>query len=298
MWQRILSFFMAIVAFFMQLLGLNGKKTYSEFRDISYGSDVNQTVDLVLPTNVGSETSLFVYIHGGSWVAGDKEEGRNLTTYCASDLKLAAASLNYRLLTEGGSVHCSEMLDDITAGIKAAVAKAREQGVTIKDVAIGGNSAGGHLTLLYAYSRADESPVPIKFIFDEVGPSDFSGRTFIDACTGMDRSTALLILSELSGITVTDENIESDGVQKVLRAISPVTYVNASSVPTVMAYGMKDELVTYENALSLDRALTEAGVTHDFFTFPNSGHNLDADEDVRKAFNDKLLEYMQTYLTR
>lgn len=296
MLQKMLSVLMAIVAFFMQLLGLGEKKAYKEFRDIYFGCDANQVIDLALPNNAGDEVSLFVYIHGGAWIAGDEDDGWEIVKYCAGDLKLAAASLNYRFLSEGGSVHCGDMLDDITAGIKTAVDKALEQGIKIKNVAIGGTSAGGHLTLLYAYSRADESPVPIKFVYDEVGPSDFSGRTFIDACTGMDRNTALLILSELSGVTVTDENIETDAVQCALKAISPVTYVNASSVPTVMAYGMKDVLVTYENALSLDNALTAAGVTHDFFTFPNSGHNLDSDADVRKAFNDKLLEYIKTYL--
>lgn len=296
MMQKILSFFMAIVAFFMQLLGLGGKKNYNDFRDISFGSDPNQVVDLAVPTNAGTETSLFVYIHGGAWIGGDEDDGWEIVKYCAQDLKLAAASLNYRFLSEGGGVHCREMLDDITSGLKAAVNKAAEQGVKVNSLAIGGTSAGAHLALLYAYLRSGESPVPIKFVYSEVGPADFTGRTFLDGCTGMDKALVLSLLSELSGTTVTNENIETAAVQNALKAVSPVTYVTPISVPTLMAYGAKDDIVPIEIAHSLDNALNKAGVKHDLFMFPNSGHNLDADKSVRKAYNAKLLEYIRTYL--
>ena len=112
----------------------------------------------------------------------------------------------------------------------------------------------------------------------------------------MDKALVLSLLSELSGTTVTNENIETAAVQNALKAVSPVTYVTPISVPTLMAYGAKDDIVPIEIAHSLDNALNKAGVKHDLFMFPNSGHNLDADKSVRKAYNAKLLEYILTYL--
>lgn len=293
--QKILSFIMAIVAFFMQLLGFGGKKNYVEFPDLACGNDPNQVVDLVLPKSAGS-TGLFVFIHGGSWIGGDEDDGKSAVTYCAQNLKLAAVSLNYRFLNENGTVHCREMLDDITSGIQAAVNKAREQGLEVSCVAIGGVSAGAHLALLYSYMRYNECPVPIKFVFSEAGPTDFSDKAFADSCTGIDKTLLYRLLSELSGTTVTPENYETAVVQNTLRAISPVSYVNKNSVPTVMAYGEKDTVVTFKNATALHTALLNANVRNDFFRFPNSGHELDADRDVRKAYEDKLLEYIRTYL--
>lgn len=294
--QKILSFFMSIIVFFMQLLGLGGKKNYVEFRDISFGGDPNQVADIALPLNAGNETGLLVYVHGGSWIGGDEDDGWDLVKYCAQNLKLAAVTINYRFLSEGGSVRCRDMLDDITSGITTAINKAAEQGIKIKSVAIGGTSAGAQLALLHAYMRTDDSPVPIKFAYGEVGPADFTGRAFIDGCTGFDKNFVLALLSELTGMTVTLTNIDTPAVQNALGAISPVSYVTPASVPTVMAYGAKDDIVSVEVAHSLDNALNKAGVKHDFFMFPNSGHDLANDEKVRKSYNDKLLEYIQTYL--
>lgn len=296
MMQKILSFFMAIVAFFMQLLGLSGRKNYNEFLDIPFGNDPKQAVDLAVPLNAGESTSLLVIVHGGSWTGGDKSDGQSMMRYCAQELKLAAASVNYRFLSENGSVHCREMLDDITSGIIAAIKKSEEQGVKIKSVAIGGASAGAHLAMMYAYMRTRECPVPIKFVFGEAGPADFTGRAFLDGCTGIDKSIVLSLLSELTGTTVTDTNICTAAVQSALAAVSPISYITPVTVPTLLAYGEKDSIVPYETALSLDNALTKAGVIHDFFSFPNSGHSLDGDEKIRKAYNTKLLEYIGEYL--
>ena len=40
-------------------------------------------------------------------------------------------------------------------------------------MAVSGGSAGGCLALLYAYRDAKDSPVPVKMVFEAVGPSSF-----------------------------------------------------------------------------------------------------------------------------
>ncbi len=55
----------------------------------------------------------------------------------------------------------------------AVVAEAAKLGYPVNEMAIGGGSAGGCLALLYAYRDTAESPVPVRFVFEAVGPSSF-----------------------------------------------------------------------------------------------------------------------------
>jgi acetyl esterase/lipase len=53
------------------------------------------------------------------------------------------------------------MLDDIDAAIFALKARLIELGLAPRKLAITGESADGHLTLLYGCSRFEQSPIPI-----------------------------------------------------------------------------------------------------------------------------------------
>lgn len=53
-------------------------------------------------------------------------------------------------------------------------------------MAIGGGSAGGTLAMLYAYRDSEESPVPVKFLFEAVGPANFVAEDW--SSYGLDQS--------------------------------------------------------------------------------------------------------------
>ena len=65
-------------------------------------------------------------------------------------------------------------LDEIDACIASIKSVLGELGfdTTKTKLAIGGASSGSHLTMLYSYSRGHNSPIPIKFLVDAVGPVD------------------------------------------------------------------------------------------------------------------------------
>lgn len=66
------------------------------------------------------------------------------------------------------------ILDDMENCINAIYAQAAEMGYTIDKMATSGYSAGGHLALLYAYSRSDAATVPVELVFEQVGPAVFT----------------------------------------------------------------------------------------------------------------------------
>ena len=59
------------------------------------------------------------------------------------------------------------------SSIPYVVKEAEKLGYNIDRMAMSGGSAGGCLALIYAYRDADTSPVPVKMVFEGVGPSSF-----------------------------------------------------------------------------------------------------------------------------
>lgn len=144
--------------------------------------------DLWLPKTVangnkkGSDVPFILFIHGGSWSGGVKEEGNAL---CAKYAKMGyvTASLNYRLVLDENSVGYdlqndygafAEMLDDIKDTIAAVKAQITDLGYVCSGMAVSGQSAGGHLAMLYAAKYGTDSVIPVKLVLDEYGPTDFS----------------------------------------------------------------------------------------------------------------------------
>ncbi len=94
-------------------------------------------------TATGAETSgAFLYIHGGGWVGGSPRTHRPLTRRLAAQTGMAVYAVDYRLAPE----HVFPAgLDDCVAAYRALLEK-----VPAHQIVVGGDSAGGNLTLALA----------------------------------------------------------------------------------------------------------------------------------------------------
>lgn len=83
------------------------------FQDISYGSRQHNTYDLYLPNDAEKNDSLalILYVHGGSWLGGDKDEHYG-DCYAWVQRGYATATMNYSFLSED-SVSLHTMSDEI-----------------------------------------------------------------------------------------------------------------------------------------------------------------------------------------
>ena len=91
----------------------------------------------------------------------------------------------------------------------AVVAEAAKLGYPVNEMAIGGGSAGGCLALLYAYRDTAESPVPVRFVFEAVGPSSFYPEDWDNY--GLDKPEAQAEAAGLFGVTLGDEGRGTHG---------------------------------------------------------------------------------------
>lgn len=292
MWDKIIAFFMSIIAFFMSLFGFGGEAKSYEYRDLAYGNHQRQVLDLNIPKDNDGEIGLVLFIHGGAWVAGDKDGYINGVENASDTYGYAAASLNYRYLSE--DVDFYDILDDIDSALKCIKEKGAENGVNINKVLLTGDSAGGHLSMLYAYSRAATAPITPAAVVSNSGPADLADDNFYinNALGDADYIAALFSYGCGQYFTYAEKAM----AEQALLNVSPVYYVNENTVPTVINHGMKDSIVPFSNAETLDAKLTEYGVSHDFNIYPNSDHDLGADKDNAKIAEKLLLEYCQTYL--
>ena len=306
--QKILAFFMSIIAFFTGLFS-GGKKpeqptpepsnpTAYTYYDYAYGNEARQRFDLVLPENKSGQTGLVLYIHGGAWIQGNKDGYRDTLTYAAS-LGYAAGAINYRYLSD--TVHMDGLMADVAAALGKMKELAAGQGMQLDKVLLAGSSAGAHMSLLYAYRYAASSPVRPAAVVSFCGPTDLCDPAFIEQNELGDTAGIIGLMNQLCGVTISEADYYNHTGQydqwiEALRAYSPLTYVNAQTVPTVLGHGRKDTVVPFSNAEALNAALETNGVTHVFVEFPNSGHGLDKDPDETNRMYTLLSQYAQTYL--
>lgn len=293
MFEKIIAFFMAIINFFMGLFGLGGQKYDCQtFFDMSYGTHERQIVDLFIPEGASGDLGLVLFIHGGAWIAGDKESYTGGMEYGATSLGIATASVNYRYISD--DVDILDILDDIDAALAEIKKKGNEVGVNINKVLLTGDSAGGHLSLLYAYARKDTAPVTPVAVVSNSGPTDLYDDNFYHNNALGDTAAICDLMSKACGQKFTYETKES--AKDALYSVSPVSYVRADCVPTVINHGNADSIVPFSNALTLDALLTQYGVEHVLNVYEGADHDLGKDDAAKERANELLFGYIDRFL--
>ena len=141
MFTKTIVFFMVIITFFCNLFGIIPPAIegdgYMYYHDIAYGKHERNILDLYIPDNTNGEAGLVLFIHGGAWVAGDKDGYRDMLRYYSSEYGCVAAAINYRYLSYDVS------FDDILDDIETSVARIKEIAET-KNVKITKMITTGH----------------------------------------------------------------------------------------------------------------------------------------------------------
>ncbi len=299
MWEKIVAFFMSIIAFFASLFGLGGSDNDGyTLKNLAYGSHERQIMDLYLPKENDAEVGLILFIHGGGWVSGDKDVYKDALKTACNDLGYAAAAINYRYISETEDLH--DVADDIDLALKKIKEKGAEKGINIGKVLLTGTSAGAHLSMFYAYSRKDTAPITPAAVVSNCGPTDLSDENFfynkdLNVNNGLgDEEFISLLFSYACGKTF--KYSERATAKEALLKVSPIYYVSEKTVPTVINHGQKDNIVPFSNATAIVEKFDEYGVKYDFNIYPNSDHSLGDDEANIDIADDLLIKYVKTYL--
>lgn len=257
------------------------------YRDLPYVSNghFRQKLDLYLPTGE-RPTPLIVWIHGGAFRLGDKQDKVPLEYL---DAGYAVASINYRL-----SQHAlfPAQIEDCKAAVRWLRAHAQQHGLDPNRIAAWGESAGGHLAAMLGVTghvgefevgeHLDQSS-RLQAVVDYFGPTDFLQMDAHRLPSSMVHDEPDSPESELVGGPI-QENWEA-----VARA-NPITYVRPDAPPFLIVHGEVDPLVPHHQSELLGAALKESQVPVSLYTVIGAGHG---------GFTDpQVLEKTRAFLAR
>lgn len=262
-------------------------KYYYGYYNVSYGNHQRNKLDLTLPKN--DTNGLILFIHGGSWMSGDKESYRNNLVDWTINNGFAACAINYRYVT--GIYSYDDILEDISKSLMKVKEIASTKNINLTKLLLTGHSAGGHLSLLYAYSKVDNAPIKPCCVVNLSGPTDLNDTNYYSKST----LKVSFIFSSLTNNFITKSNYFNK--DKILNEVSPISFINENTVSTITAHGIKDNVVPYSNATSLHKLLDDNNIDNILIPFINSGHGLENDNDSKNKLDYLMIEYAKKYLS-
>lgn len=219
-------------------------------RDLSYVTNghAKQKLDLYLPKR-GDKLPLIVWIHGGGWEAGDKENPRAIIL--TRDGKYAVASINYRLSKDA---RFPAQIEDCKSAIRWLRANSAKYRLDPQRIGVIGQSAGGHLSALLGtsgdvkqFDQGDNKQFSSKVqaVCDICGPTDIS-------LYGRSRSDDLL--GRLFGGPIQDNRAQ-------VQLANPMAHIGKQIPPFLIIHGDKDPIVPIEHSRLFEQSLKKAGGT-------------------------------------
>lgn len=293
-WYNVAFTAIAAVTVLVIVLGVLNADSVDDPSEIRYGADPLQKMDVSSPAGGGKHPAV-VYVHGGGWTSGDKSEGEGYKDPL-NRMGCVYVSVNYRFLCEG--VTLVQILDDINSAVALLRDRAEEFGIDVSRMGVIGSSAGGYLSMMYAYSV--NSPIPVSFVVSCCGPSDLTDPDFyrnISANFPDNVDFGMISANALAGKSFTLAELSSqteDSFKPELMACSPVKYIDGKQPKTLLAYGLKDNIVSKTNAERIVAKLEATESRFDYVPYPNSGHGLDdpADWGPRAEYFRLLVQYV------
>ena len=227
-------------------------------------ANVSQMLDLYLPESAGDPVPLIIWIHGGGWKSGSKENCLPVRLGF-TERGYAVAGINYRLT---GEAPFPAQIEDCKAAVRWLRAHAAEYGLNPDRFGVWGASAGGHLAALLgtsgdisAFDTGGSLHVSsrVQAVCDYYGPADF-GSFF--KTPGFERharedSPEFLLLG---------------GKPEAAAGASPAAYATADDPPFLIIHGDQDRTVPPDQSRRMDAALRAAGSETELIFLPGSGH--------------------------
>lgn len=250
----------------------NPLKDVKAMKDIEFVKHGEQSLklDLYVPEKGDGPYPLIVWVHGGGWIGGDKNDCPTLNLGYGQR-GYATASISYRL---SPVAPFPAQIEDVKAAIRWLRAHAEEYKIDPNRIGAIGGSAGGHLVCLLGVTgkvkqfdvgeNLDQSS-EVQAVCNIFGPTDLLHYfEYLPEGTELTKSLHKMLDSLLGGPIA--EKTE------LAKQASPITYVDEKSPPFMHAHGTADLLVPFQQAEFLHDKLRRDGVWSRLFLIPQAGH--------------------------
>ncbi|MEQ9618996.1 MAG: alpha/beta hydrolase [Deltaproteobacteria bacterium] len=274
----------------------NGQGTAGEYRleekpeTFSYveGGTKLQRLDLYRLKGVNGPRPALVWIHGGGWIRGIKENVDPIAFDMASIGGYQIISVDYRYAGDE-SAPWPEIVFDIKAAIRWIKIHAEELGVDPGRIILAGESAGAHLAALAAVTtgvtelEGTENPgvsmevsAAVLFFapYNMATLAEEKRRQIEDKnCMKPGYSSPALELLDCPDMDKDRYNVDGCRPEDIELA-DPATHLDASDPPMYVAHGTGDCVVPWTESKAFADALTEASIRHEFVTTEGGVHRI------------------------
>ena len=222
---------------------------YSRLANLAYADQPRNKLDVFVPLEKRIDSPIIIFVHGGGWYDGDKDEYKFVGAAFAEQGYVAVLP-NYGLYPH---VKSPTFLQDIAESIAWVRTHATEWGGDANRIYLVGHSAGAQIAMMVALDNQYLRQVGgdshwISGVIGLAGPYDFIPFTFP-------------YMNDLFGPP--ERFAESQ----------PVNYVRADAPPLLLIHGLQDHTVAPTNTRSLYDAMTQVHGNVQVEYFDNATHS-------------------------
>lgn len=223
------------------------KSGYSAHRDIAYGTDTRQRLDIYVPEGLKQSAPVVLFFYGGSWDSGTKKDYLAFGEAMASKGIIAVVA-DYRVSPE---VKYPAFIEDGARAFRFVHDKIAAYGGDPKRLFLAGHSAGAYIAVMLAsnlsYLKAQSLDADaIAGVIGIAGPYDF--------------------------LPLTDPKLVEIFGGAHNTAMLPITYVNGARPPMLLVTGSDDGTVGPGNTSRMAAKLRLHNSPVREIVYPGTGH--------------------------
>jgi len=252
-------------------------------RDVVYGTGSNRELRMhvLMPKNLtGKPLPAVIWIHGGGWEAGNKEDGLYRSALLC-DKGYICASIEYRFSQEA---IFPAQIEDCKCAVRFLRSKAKEYGINPDRIGVWGASAGGYLVALLGTSGgikelegnggSQQASSSVQAVCDWCGPTDFLNWKEIPEAN---KPAIEAVITKLFGAAAEQK-------RELAVLANPITHIKKNAPPFLIIHGDLDDLVPLNHSIMLDEALKKAGGRSELMVMKGCGHGFNEAEIFPKIF--------------
>lgn len=200
-------------------------------RDLSYGPDARQILDIYKPMASTGPWPIVVFVHGGSWQEGNKN-GYEFAGRALAANGFLTLVINYRLHPQS---RYPAFVDDVARALRWAADNGQMYNGDPRKLFAMGHSAGAYNIAMAVLDKTLATTRPqISGVVTLAGPFDF---------LPLDSDATIKVFGEIADLPATQ----------------PINHVSSGAPPFLILHGDQDTTVFPRNATALDAALKKVG---------------------------------------
>ncbi|MQY23177.1 alpha/beta hydrolase [Nocardia macrotermitis] len=249
-------------------------------------------LDVYRPTQPAAGAPAIVFVHGGGFVNGNRGESNSWFSWLATQ-GVTVFSIDYRLAPPA---RWQQATGDVKCALGWVRAHAGEFGIASSNISVAGDSAGGNLALMAAYTVGDAQFPPTCEVPEAPVRSVIALYPITNLPAALDDTRTPYAIR-----TMLDRYTGGRIAQQRDRylAASPTEHVAPGLPPTLLVQGGSDHLVPANQTTRLATALNAAGVPVQTYELPWVDHGFLSrwGDWGSQLLRPQLSKFVQQYLT-